>query len=486
MTYTLTGKTGEWEVIIGLEVHCQIISQSKVFSSASTKFGATQNTNVSFIDAGFPGMLPVLNEKCIEQCVRTGLGLNAKINKYSRFDRKNYFYPDLPQGYQISQLYYPIVGEGFIEVTTEALGTRKIGVERLHLEQDAGKSIHDLAPGKTLLDLNRCGVGLMEIVSKPDMRSPEEAGEYLRQLRSIVRALGTCDGNMDEGSMRCDANVSVRKVGETELRTRTEIKNVNSVKYVMQAIEIEANRQIETYENGGTIKQQTLLFDPENGETRAMRSKENANDYRYFPDPDLLPVVLTDEYIEAIRKTMPELPEAKRKRYVTELGLTDYDAHVLTLDAETSAYFETALIGQDPKKVANWVMGDLFGYLNKNGLSLSESPISAPHLGQLVGLIADGTISGKIAKEVFEIMAETGKAPSVIIEEKGLKQNSDTGALEKLITEILAQNPDKVAEIKAGKDKLKGWFIGQIMKASNGTINPGLANELLNKKLSES
>lgn len=483
MTYTITGKTGEWEVIIGLEVHCQIISQSKVFSAASTKFGATQNANVSFVDAGFPGMLPVLNEKCVEQCVRTGLGLNAKINKYSRFDRKNYFYADLPQGYQISQLYYPIVGEGFIEVTTEAMGTRKLGIERLHLEQDAAKSIHDLAPGKTLIDLNRCGVGLMEIVSKPDMRSPEEAGEYLRHLRSIVRALGTCDGNMDEGSMRCDANISVRKVGETDLRNRVEVKNSNSIRFVMQAIEYEANRQIEVYENGGTVAQETRLFDSAVGETRPMRSKENAKDYRYFPDPDLLPVVLTDEYIEAIRKTMPELPEAKRKRYISELGLTEYDAHVLTLDTETSVYFESAMIGQDPKKVANWIMGDLFGYLNKNGLSLNESPISAPHLGQLVGLISDGTISGKIAKEVFEIMAQTGKSPAVIIEEKGLKQNSDTGAIEKIIDDILAQNPDKVAEIKAGKEKLKGWFVGQIMKASNGTVNPALANQLLNQKL---
>lgn len=482
--YTIKGNTSDWELVIGLEVHCQIISKAKVFSGASAEFGAEQNTHVSLVDAAFPGMLPVLNEECIRQSVKTGLGLNAKINKYSRFDRKNYFYADLPQGYQISQLYYPIVGEGFIEVHTSE-GDRKIGVERLHLEQDAGKSIHDMHPSKSFIDLNRSGVGLMEIVSKPDMRSPEEAGEYLRQLRAIVRALGTCDGNMDEGSMRCDVNVSVRKVGETILRDRVEVKNVNSVRFVMQAIEIEANRQVEVYENGGTVRQETRLFDPNNGETRPMRSKENAHDYRYFPDPDLLPVILTDEYIEQIRASLPELPEAKKKRYVSELGLTDYDAHVLTLDVETSRYFEEAIIGQDAKKVANWVMGDLFGYLNKNGLTVSNSPVSAKNLGALVGLIADGTISGKIAKEVFEIMAETGKEPAVIVEEKGLKQESDTGAIEKLIEEILSTNQDKVAEIKAGKDKLKGWFVGQIMKASGGKVNPALANQLLDKKLAE-
>ncbi len=482
--YTIQGKTGDWELVIGLEVHCQILSKSKVFSGASAEFGAEQNTHVSFIDAGFPGMLPKVNEKCIEQCVKTGFGLNAKINKYSRFDRKNYFYADLPQGYQISQLYHPIVGEGYIEVTTDE-GTRRIGVERLHLEQDAGKSIHDMVPGKSLIDLNRCGVGLMEIVSKPDMHSPAEAGEYLRQLRAIVRALGTCDGNMDEGSMRCDVNVSVRKVGETGLRPRAEVKNVNSVRFVMQAIEIEAQRQIDIYENGGECRQETRLFDSVNLETRPMRSKENANDYRYFPDPDLLPVILTDEYIENIRQNLPELPEAKKKRYVSELGLTPYDASILTADHETSDYFETAIRGQDAKKVANWVMGDLFAYLNKSAKTISESPVKAEDLGALVGLIQDGTISGKIAKEVFEIMTETGKAPAVIVEEKGLKQVSDTGAIESLISEILSANMDKVAEIKAGKDKLKGWFVGQIMKASQGKVNPGLANQLLNKKLDE-
>ncbi len=480
--YTIKGKTTEWELVIGLEVHCQIISKSKVFSGASTAFGAEQNTHVSFIDAAFPGMLPVVNEKCIEQCVKTGMGLNAVINKYSRFDRKNYFYADLPQGYQISQLYHPIVGEGFIEVTTSE-GTRKIGVERLHLEQDAGKSIHDMSPTKSFIDLNRCGVGLMEIVSKPDMHSPEEAGEYLRQLRAIVRALGTCDGNMDEGSMRCDANISVRPVGSTELRQRVEVKNVNSVRFVMEAIEIEANRQVELYEAGQTFSQETRLFDSVNKETRPMRSKENANDYRYFPDPDLLPVILTDEYIENIRRNLPELPEAKKKRYVSELGLTPYDAGVLTADTETSAYFETAIKGQDPKKVANWIMGDLFAFLNKTNIHISESPIKANQLGALVELITNGTISGKIAKEVFEIMTQTGKDPAVIVDEKGLKQVSDTGAIDALIRDILAANADKVAEIKAGKDKLKGWFVGQIMKASQGKVNPALANQLLEKQL---
>ena len=437
MTYIIKGNTTDWELVIGLEVHCQIISNSKVFSGASATFGAEQNTHVSFIDAAFPGMLPVVNEKCIEQCVKTGLGLNAVINKYSRFDRKNYFYADLPQGYQISQLYHPIVGEGYIEVTTTE-GTRKIGVERLHLEQDAGKSIHDMHPSKSFIDLNRAGVGLMEIVSKPDMHSPEEAGEYLRQLRAIVRALGTCDGNMDEGSMRCDVNISVRPVGSSELRQRVEVKNVNSVRFVMQAIEIEANRQIELYEAGQTFTQETRLFDSVNMETRPMRSKENANDYRYFPDPDLLPVILTDEYIENIKNNLPELPAAKKKRYIEELGLTPYDAGVLIADKETALYFETASQNQDPKKVANWIMGDLFGYLNKSNKNITESPVSAQNLGALVGLINDGTISGKIAKEVFEIMVETGKEPAVIVEEKGLKQVSDTGAIEAMISEILA------------------------------------------------
>lgn len=484
MRYTIQGKTGQWELIVGLEVHCQIISKAKVFSGASTAFGAEQNTHVSFVDAAFPGMLPVLNEKCVEQCVKTGLGLNAKINKYSRFDRKNYFYADLPSGYQISQLYHPIVGEGFVEITTDQGGTRKIGVERLHLEQDAGKSIHDMSPTKSFIDLNRCGIGLMEIVSKPDIQAPEEAGEYLRQLRAIVRALGTCDGNMDEGSMRCDVNISVRPVGEETLRPRVEVKNVNSVRFVMQAIEIEANRQIELYESGQTFSQETRLFDSDNMETRPMRSKENANDYRYFPDPDLPPIILTDEYIENIRKNLPELPEAKKKRYIDVLELPAYDAGILTSDSETSRYFETAIQGQDPKKVANWIIGDLFALLNKSGKTISESPIKPEYLGQLVARISDNTISGKIAKDVFELMVETGQSPDEIIEEKGLKQITDTSAIEQMIDDFLAKNPDKVAEIKAGKDKLKGWFVGQIMRACQGKANPALLNELLNKKLS--
>lgn len=480
--YTIKGKTTDWELVIGLEVHCEILSKAKVFSGASATFGGEQNTHVSFIDAGFPGMLPKVNEKCIEQCVKTGMGLNAKINNYSRFDRKNYFYADLPQGYQITQLYHPIVGEGFIEITTSE-GTKKIGVERLHLEQDAGKSIHDMSPTKTFIDLNRAGVGLMEIVSKPDMKSPEEAGEYLRNLRAIVRALGTCDGNMDEGSMRCDVNVSVRPVGETTLRTRAEVKNVNSIRFVMHAIEVEATRQVEIYENGGTVRQETRLYDSDNGETRPMRGKENANDYRYFPDPDLLPVFLSDDYIENIRKNLPELPKVKQARYVNELGLTPYDASVLTADKETAQYFETAAQGHEAKKVANWVMGDLFAYLNKECLPMTKSPVSAVNLGALVGLIEDNTISGKIAKDVFQMMIETGKAPLTIVEEKGLKQTTDTGAIEKIVEEVLAANPDKVAEIKAGKEKLKGWLVGQIMKASQGKANPALANQILNKKL---
>ena len=483
MTYRIEGKTGTWELVCGLEVHCEIISNSKVFSGASAEFGGEPNDHVAFLDAGFPGQLPVLNEKCVEQCIKTGFGLNAKINKHSVFDRKNYFYGDLPTGYQITQLFYPIVGEGYLDVTNEDGGVSRIGIERLHLEQDAGKSIHDMHPTRSYLDFNRAGVGLMEIVSKPDVRSPEEAGDYLRKLRSIVRYLGTCDGNMDEGSMRCDINVSVRKVGETEFRHRVEIKNVNSVKFVMQAIDLEAHRQVELYEAGQTFPQETRLFDPENMETRSMRSKENALDYRYFPDPDLPPLDITDEYIENIRKNLPELPEVKKARFMDELGLSEYDARILVSDRETALYFETAAKGRDAKKVANWVMGDLFAALNREYIAIENSPVSPENLGALVDLITDGTISGKIAKEVFEIMFETKKDPAAIVEEKGLKQVSDTGAIEKMIDEILAANPDKVAEIKAGKDKLKGWFVGQIMKASQGKVNPALANQLLEQKL---
>lgn len=483
MSYIIKGKTGDWELVCGLEVHCQIISESKVFSSASAAFGAAPNEHVAFLDAGFAGQLPVLNKKCVEQCVKTGMGLNAQINKISVFDRKNYFYGDLPTGYQITQLFYPIVGEGFVEVTTED-GVRQIGVERLHLEQDAGKSIHDMHPTKSYLDYNRAGVGLMEIVSKPDIRSPEEAGEYLRKLRAIVRCLETCDGNMDEGSMRCDINVSVRKVGEDGYRHRVEIKNVNSIKFVMQAIDLEVHRQIDLYEEGKDFPQETRLFDAVKMETRSMRSKENALDYRYFPDPDLPPLVLSEDYIATIRASLPELPEAKKARYMTELGLPEYDARILTNDKETSTYFERAMHGRDAKKVANWVMGDLFAKLNKECMDIVNSPVRPEDLGALVDLITDGTISGKIAKDVFEEMFSTGKAPAQIVEEKGLRQVSDTGAIEKMIEDILAANADKVAEIKAGKEKLKGWFVGQIMKASQGKVNPQMANELLNKKLS--
>jgi len=485
MTYIVSGKTGDWELVCGLEVHCQIISNSKVFSGASASFGGEPNQHVSFLDSGMPGQLPVLNEECVRQCIKTGFGLNAQINKYSFFDRKNYFYGDLPTGYQITQLFYPIVGEGFIEVTNEDGELRKIGVDRLHLEQDAAKSIHDMHPSCSYIDLNRAGVGLMEIVSKPDIRSPEEAGDYLRKLRSVIRYLGTCDGNMDEGSMRCDINVSVRKVGEEGYRHRVEIKNVNSVKFVMQAIDLEVHRQVDLYEAGQDFPQETRLFDATNMETRSMRSKENALDYRYFPDPDLPPLCLTDEYIEEIRKNLPELPEAKKARYMSELGLPEYDARIIVADKETATYFEKASEGRDAKKVANWVMGDLFAALNREYISIENSPVKPESLGGLIDLINDGTISGKIAKEVFEKMFTSGKEASVIVEEEGLKQVSDTGAIEAMIAEVLAANMDKVAEIKAGKDKLKGWFVGQIMKASQGKVNPGLANQLLDKKLGE-
>ena len=489
MTYIINGKTANWEMICGLEVHCEIISNSKVFSGASAEFGGLPNTHVAFLDCGMPGQLPVLNEKCVEQCIKTGFGLNAKINRHSVFDRKNYFYGDLPTGYQITQLFYPIVGEGYVYVTDEDGEIKRIGVERLHLEQDAAKSIHDMHPTQSYIDFNRAGVGLMEIVSKPDIRSPEQAGDYLRKLRSIVRYLGTCDGNMDEGSMRCDINVSVRPVGEEGYRHRVEIKNVNSIKFVMQAIDLEVHRQINLYEQGLDFPQETRLFDAVNMETRSMRSKENALDYRYFPDPDLPPLNLSEEYIENIRTNLPEMPEAKKKRYIEVLGLPEYDARILTSDKDTATYYERALHGgakqRDAKKVANWVMGDLFAALNREYIAIENSPVRPEDLGSLIDLINDGTISGKIAKEVFEEMFTTGKSAAAIVEEKGLKQVSDTGAIEKMIDEVIAANMDKVAEIKAGKDKLKGWFVGQIMKASQGKVNPALANQLLEKKLSE-
>jgi aspartyl-tRNA(Asn)/glutamyl-tRNA(Gln) amidotransferase subunit B len=477
----LKGETGDWEVVIGLEVHAQVLSKSKLFSGASAAYGAGPNENVSLVDAAMPGMLPVINRYCVEQAVKTGLGLNAKINLWSRFDRKNYFYPDLPQGYQISQYKDPIVGEGEIEVELDDGATIKVGIERLHLEQDAGKSIHDLSPKESYVDLNRSGIALMEIVSKPDMRSADEAAAYYAKLRTIVRYLGTCDGNMEEGSMRADVNVSVRRPGE-KLGTRTETKNVNSIRFVKQAIEYEARRQIEAIEGGGTIDQETRLFDVSSGKTRPMRSKEDAHDYRYFPDPDLLPLELDAKWVEEIRARLPELPDAKKRRFMSAFGLSSYDAAVLAADKAKADYFEEAARGRDGKLAANWVTTELFGALNRKGLEIEASPIKAGALGQLVDLIADGTISGRIAKDVFEIMFETGGAPAQIVEERGLKQVTDAGAIEKAIDEIIAANPKQVEEVKA-KPKTFGWFVGQVMKATGGKANPAAVNEILKRKL---
>jgi aspartyl-tRNA(Asn)/glutamyl-tRNA(Gln) amidotransferase subunit B len=481
MSYTIEGTTGPWELVIGLEVHAQVTSQSKLFSGAATAFGAEPNSQVSFIDAGFPGMLPVINRECVAQAVRTGIGLNAEINLWSRFDRKNYFYADLPQGYQISQYAHPIVGTGAVEITLGDGTTKTIGITRLHLEQDAGKSLHDQHATKSFIDLNRSGVALMEIVSEPDMRSPEEAGAYLTKLRQILRYLGTCDGNMDEGSMRADVNVSVRKAGEG-YRTRCEVKNVNSVKFVMQAVEAEARRQIEVWESGGTVDQETRLFDTQRGVTRSMRSKEDAHDYRYFPEPDLPPLVLEQSWVDALKASLPELPDARRARYVA-MGLTPYDAHVLTLEKETAAFFETVAKGRDAKQAANWVTGDFFAALNRLKRDITDPPVTAENLGALLDLIADNTISGKIAKDVFEIMIETGEAPGAIVEQRGLKQVTDTGAIEAAVADVLARNADKVAEYRSGKDKLFGFFVGQTMKAMQGKGNPALVNEVVKKLL---
>jgi len=482
MSYTIQGETGPWELVIGLEVHAQVISKAKLFSGASTAFGAEPNSQVSFVDAGFPGMLPVINRECVAQAVRTGLGLNAQINLWSRFDRKNYFYADLPQGYQISQYAHPIVGKGSIEIELSDGSTKTIGITRLHLEQDAGKSLHDQHPSKTFIDLNRSGVALMEIVSEPDMRSPEEAGAYLTKLRQILRYLGTCDGNMEEGSLRADVNVSVRKPGEG-FRTRCEVKNVNSIRFVMQAIEAEARRQIEVWESGGTVEQETRLFDPARGITRSMRSKEDAHDYRYFPDPDLPPLVLDPAWVDALKATLPELPDQRRARYVRDYGLTPYDAHVLTLEKETAAYFEEVARGRDAKQAANWVMGELFAAINRTRTSIAAPPVSAADLGALLDLIADGTLSGKLAKEVFEAMVETGRPPRAIVEERGLRQVTDTAVIEAAVDEVLARHADKVAEYKAGKEKLFGFFVGQTMKVMQGKGNPALVNEVLKRKL---
>ena len=482
MAYVIEGSTGPWEVVIGLEVHAQVISASKLFSGAATAFGAAPNAQVSFVDAAFPGMLPVLNRACVAQAVRTGLGLRAHINLVSRFDRKNYFYPDLPAGYQISQYAHPIVGAGTIEIELADGSTRSIGVTRLHLEQDAGKSLHDQHPAKSHIDLNRAGVALMEIVSEPDLRSPEEAGAYVRKLRSILRYLGTCDGNMEEGSLRADVNVSVRKHGEP-YRKRCEVKNVNSVRFVMQAIEAEATRQVAVWEAGGTVEQETRLFDPGRGETRPMRSKEDAHDYRYFPDPDLLPLVLDEAWVEALRRDLPELPDDKRARFMQEYGLSAYDAGVLVAERATAAYFEAVARGRDAKQAANWVTGDLFALLNRSGRGIEDSPVSAAALGRMLDLIADGTINGRLAKALFDTMAETGEAPDAIVAARGLRQVTDTAAIDAAVAKVLAANPDKVAEFRAGKEKMFGFFVGQVMREMAGKGNPALVNDALKKAL---
>ncbi|HEV7659506.1 MAG TPA: Asp-tRNA(Asn)/Glu-tRNA(Gln) amidotransferase subunit GatB [Allosphingosinicella sp.] len=491
--YRIQGATGEWEVVIGLEVHAQVTSEAKLFSGASTGFGAEPNTHVALVDAAFPGMLPTPNMECIRQAVRTGMALDAKINSWSRFDRKNYFYADLPQGYQISQLYHPLVGEGEIVVDLPgenggAGATKTIGVERIHVEQDAGKLMHDQHPNYSYVDLNRSGVALMEIVSRPDMRSPEEAGAYVRKLRAILRYVGSCDGNMEQGSMRADVNVSVRKPGG-ELGTRTETKNVNSVRFIMAVIEHEARRQVDLIEEGGAIVQETRLFDPDKGETRSLRSKEDAHDYRYFPDPDLLPLELSDAFLADCRASLPELPDAKRARYEGELGLSAYNAAVLTADVTTARWFEELLAATGKsgaeigKAASNWVISDLFGALNRLGKDITESPVTPAQGAALLSLVADGTLSGTLAKQVFEIMLETGDDPDKIVEERGLKQTSDTGAIEAVIAEVMAANPDKVAEYRGGKDKLFGFFVGQVMKAMAGKANPGVVNALLKKAL---
>ena len=480
--YLILRDDKEYEVIIGLEVHAQVLSESKLFSSSPTKFGSEPNTQVSLVDAAFPGMLPVINEFCIKQAIKTGIGLNAKINNKSIFDRKNYFYADLPQGYQISQYKNPIVGEGSVTLDMPD-GEKMIGIERLHLEQDAGKSIHDIDPQNTLVDLNRSGVALMEIVSKPDLRSLDEVNAYIKKLRSIMRYLGTCDGNMQEGSLRADVNVSVRKKGETELGTRCEIKNVNSIKFMQMAIDYEANRQVDILEEGGSIDQETRLFDTKKNETRSMRTKEDAHEYRYFPDPDQLPLELNDDFINEIKKEIPELPDEKKKRFIEKFNLSPYEANILVSDIETSKYFEDVSKNSDVKLATNWITGELFALLNNKSIEITESPITSENLAKLINLIKDGTISGKIAKTVFEIMADNGKDPKKIVEEKGLKQQSDPKELEKIIDKVISDNPKNVEAYKSGKDKLFGFFVGQVMKQSNGKANPQLVNEILKKKL---
>ena len=491
----VAGATGDWEMVIGMEVHAQVTSNAKLFSGASTAFGAEPNTNVSLVDAAMPGMLPVINEYCVEQAVRTGLGLKAAINLVSRFDRKNYFYPDLPQGYQISQLYHPIVGGGEVLVDMAPGIARKVRIDHIHLEQDAGKSIHDLDPELSFVDLNRTGVALMEIVSMPDIRGPEEAAEYVRKLRQILRYLGTCDGNMQEGSLRADVNVSVRRKGETELGTRCEVKNMNSMRFIQAAIEFEARRQIAILEDGGTVEQETRLYDPNKGETRSMRSKEEAHDYRYFPDPDLLPLELEQAWVDAIGRGLPELPDAKKARLVTTFGITEYDASVLTAEQVSADYFEAVMrrLGQDGRTVkdtvelsgktaANWVINELFGRLNKEGRAVADSPVGPGQLGGLLDLVGSGEISGKIAKDVFEILWTEGGDPATIVAERGLKQVTDTGAIEAAVAEVVAANPDKAAQAVA-KPSLAGWFVGQVMKATGGKANPQAVNALVRAKL---
>ncbi len=480
--YLINRKDNQYEVVIGLEVHAQVTSESKLFSTSSTKFGAEPNTQVSLVDAAMPGMLPVINKYCVKQAIKTGIGLKAKINKRSVFDRKNYFYADLPQGYQISQFKDPIVGEGKV-ILDMPDGQKQVGIERLHLEQDAGKSIHDLDPKNTFIDLNRSGVALMEIVSKPDLRSPDEVNEYIKKLRSIMRYLGTCDGNMQEGSLRADVNVSVRKKGSKEFGTRCEIKNVNSIKFMQMAIEYEANRQVDLIEDGQTIDQETRLFDTKKNETRSMRSKEDAHDYRYFPDPDLLPLEVSDEFINQLQSEIPELPDEKKKRFIDQFKLTSYEANIMVSDIETSNYFEDVVKKSDVKLATNWIIGELFAALNEKNLEITDSPISAGNLSKLINLIKDGTISGKIAKTVFEQMMEGDKDPKKIVEEKGLKQESDPKALEALIDKVIDNNRDKTTEYKSGKVKLFGFFVGQVMKVSQGKANPKLVNEILKKKL---
>ena len=481
-TNYISGKTGDWEIVIGLEIHAQVLSSSKLFSGASTEFGKDPNHNVSLVDAAMPGMLPVINKTCIKKAIKSGIALNAEINKYSVFDRKNYFYADLPQGYQISQYKYPIVGEGSLKITDINGEDKVIGIERIHLEQDAGKSLHDQHPSKSFIDLNRTGVALMEIVSKPDLRSPEEAASYVKKIRTVLRYIETCDGNMEQGSLRADCNVSVRKPNGN-LGTRCEIKNLNSIKFISQAIQYEAERQVEILENGGVIDQETRLFDTSTGETRSMRSKEDAHDYRYFPDPDLLPLELSDSQISEIRSDMPELPDQLVERLISEYGITKYDANVIAEEKEYVHYYENSAKNRDGKLVVNWMTSELFGLLKKNNVQFNQNPISPNYLNELVELIENKTISGKIAKDVFEIMFATSKSPKMIVKEKGLEQVTDDSAIEVFVDQVVNENKDKVKEYLSGKDKLFGFFVGQVMKVSQGKANPGLVNKILKSKL---